>query len=143
MRRDTAHRKVSKAIRRTGLRVEWPVRRLLSNTCRATSIATLLLLIQTGCDERAPRGAAPSFEERKAQRPWATSTSLEEGRRLHRERCLACHGQAPRELYTPARWREIVDAMSERSGLDTIQSNLVLDWILVGDSLPAGPAGER
>lgn len=33
--------------------------------------------------------------------------------------------------------------MSERSGLDTIQSNLVLDWILVGDSLPAGPAGER
>lgn len=67
-------------------------------------------------------------------RPWVTATSLQEGERLHRERCLSCHGQAPRELYTPVRWQEIVGSMAERAGLDTSGSRLVLDWILVGDS---------
>lgn len=101
-----------------------------------------LLLLPAGCDKKTPGEAIPSFEERRAQRPWATATSLQEGARLHRERCLDCHGQAPRDLYTPDRWREIVDAMAERSRLDTLQSRLVLDWILVGDSLEEGAPGK-
>lgn len=89
----------------------------------------------TGCRENSPKREGPTFLERKAQRPWATSTSLEQGRKLHQERCLTCHGQAPRELYDADRWAKIVGSMAERSGLDSTESRLVLDWILVGDSL--------
>lgn len=97
----------------------------------------------SGCDRSASRTDSPTFRERQAQRPWSTATSLEQGRLLHRERCLTCHGEAPRELYAPTRWKEIVDAMSERSRLDTTQARLVLDWILVGDSAQDFPPGGR
>lgn len=104
--------------------------------------ASLALMLPAGCDRASPREVIPPFEERRASRPWATASSLEQGGRLHREHCLTCHGQAPRELYTPDRWREIVDAMAERSRLDTSQSRMVLDWILVGDSLAEGSSGK-
>jgi mono/diheme cytochrome c family protein len=104
--------------------------------------ASLALLVPAGCDKAPPKEAVPSFQELRASRPWVTASSLEQGGRLHREHCLTCHGQAPRELYSPDRWREIVGAMAERSRLDTSQSRMVLDWILVGDSLAEGSSGK-
>lgn len=95
----------------------------------------LLLALSTGCRRESAEQPGPSFEERKSRRPWVTATSLEEGRRLHEQRCLSCHGQPPREHYDAGRWQEIVERMAERSVLDSAQSRLVLDWILVGDSV--------
>lgn len=95
----------------------------------------LILVVATGCRRESAEERGPSFQERKSERPWVTATSLEEGRRLHEQKCLSCHGQAPRSLYDAGRWKAIVESMAERSGLDSAQSRLVLDWILVGDSL--------
>lgn len=115
-----------------------PARRLRSpfrwSTIRRFGLI-LVLAVASGCRRESAQERGPSFQERKSERPWVTATSLEEGRRLHEQRCLSCHGQAPRALYDAGRWKEIVESMAERSGLDSAQSRLVLDWILVGDSL--------
>lgn len=69
-------------------------------------------------------------------RPWATTEDLAEGRRLHDLKCGTCHAPYGRTGYAPRQWESIMGRMGPKSGLDTAQQRRVLDWLVLGDSLP-------
>ncbi len=105
---------------------------------------SILPLVVAGCGA-AGSGAPVIGPEmmRVALARGETPELLAEGRRLLVTRCISCHGLEPVAKYTSAEWREIVDRMADRSGLDAGQAGKISSYLSAArDSPPqAVPAG--
>jgi cytochrome c5 len=105
-------------------------------TYTASLFVALLLIGLVACAPTGKEFRATSASLNYQLRPWATPNRLNEGRTLFQSSCAGCHALPAPTNYPASNWPKIIDDMTPRAGLDTTQASKVLDWILIGDSLP-------
>ncbi|MBK8802242.1 MAG: hypothetical protein IPN71_09345 [Fibrobacteres bacterium] len=93
-----------------------------------------------GCRSDAPKSVSTtptttSMPTSEPERPKASATDLSEGRRIHSQKCGACHVPYGRDSRSPGQWESVMRRMGPKAGLDTLQHRRVLDWLVQGDSL--------
>jgi uncharacterized membrane protein len=75
--------------------------------------------------------------------PGASTTLLEEGRRIFTRACTSCHSAEPVERYSIEAWREIVIDMSERTKLDASEKSALLAYLAAAKHVGVHPAPNR
>ena len=90
--------------------------------------AALVLLI--ACSGGMPRPTADDALRASAEWPGTSLGTLDEGRDLYLRKCGACHRPHEPARLPEARWRETMDDMARRSGLDARERDRVLSYLV-------------
>jgi len=92
---------------------------------------TVALAVLTGCMGFKP--AAPPVNQAIAAeglKRGATWAELDNGRRLLAMRCTNCHSLEPISSRTPSEWCQVVEDMSERSGLSPKETEEITHYLI-------------
>jgi hypothetical protein len=101
-------------------------------TARVLAVPGFFLSFVVSCSSGRVGVPPEEYALSLAARPWADSLDLQEGERLFRAKCAACHGLPDPADHPASAWPGLVRKMAPRSSLDTAQSRRLLDWILLG-----------
>lgn len=96
-------------------------------------MALCLVFVATGsacASASVPLATAADSEWAARTWPDATSAQLQQGRRAYVLRCTGCHALVPPAEHTPARWREEVGLMADRSLLLQADRDAILRYLL-------------
>lgn len=98
---------------------------------RRLGAATFAALLCAGCAKNLPPVTTLDLDRIRQDRPNATIEGLEKGRSSFAHRCGSCHLAPAPASHPAADWPKLVESMRERSMLDSLQAEHVLDWILL------------
>jgi len=62
-------------------------------------------------------------------KPLLNSENLAKGKQIYETNCGSCHKLFDKKEYNSVQWRELVNSMQKRAGIDDLQKELVYNYL--------------
>jgi cytochrome c5 len=87
----------------------------------AAAMAATAVAAAAACASALPHPSAPDAQRAATKWPAVQLTDLEEGRALYVRKCGGCHRLFTPTMFSPHKWEEAVEEMSDMAGLEPEQ----------------------